>query len=132
VDCLDTLGTLLAGAALLGFALASLFGFGSKIGVWFSSVGTENRKLYGAAIGLVCWTVAVAAVAWCVSFLVYVVYIGEQPDTPTGWTGAASIALLLASPVVAMLAGIPWLVLVGALRVLRWRAGTFEGREHSE
>ncbi|HJX39578.1 MAG TPA: hypothetical protein VJ714_13340, partial [Anaerolineae bacterium] len=90
MDCLDTLGTLLAGAVLLGFALASLFRFGSKIGVWFSSVGTENRKLYRAAIGLVCWTVAVAAVAWCVSFLVYVVYIGEQPDTPTGWTGAAS------------------------------------------
>jgi len=131
-DCLDALGTLLAGAALLAFAAISLFRFGSRIGVWFSELAAENRKLYRAAIGLVCWTVAVAAVAWCVSFVVYVVYIGERPDTPEGWAAAASISLLLASLVVAILAGIPWLVLASLVGVLRWRARRAGHREQGE
>ncbi|HUS69495.1 MAG TPA: hypothetical protein VM075_01805 [Anaerolineae bacterium] len=132
MECLDTLGTLLAGAVLLAFVLASLFRFGSRIGEWFSSLETENRKLYWAAIGLVFWTVIVAVAAWGVSLLLYLAYAGVPLDNPAGWTTAASVGLLLASPVVALLAGIPWLVLVGLVRVIRWRSRRSGGREHSE
>ena len=132
MDCLDTLGTLVAGAVLLAFALASLFGFGSRIGEWFSSLATENRKLYWAAIGLVFWTVIVAVAIWGVSFWFYVAYAGVQLDAPTGWAGAASISLLIASLAVAILAGIPWLAMVGAVRLLRWRSRRSGGRQRGD
>jgi hypothetical protein len=132
VDCLDTLGTLLIGAVLLAFALASLFRFGSRIGVWFSELLTENRKLYWAAIGLACWTVIIGVVAWGVSLLVCVAYIGGQADTPMGWAGAASIGLLIASAVVALRAGIPWLAMVVAVRVLHWRSRRSGDRERAD
>jgi hypothetical protein len=128
VDCLDTLGTVVGAAIVLAVAAASLFSFGSKIGVWFSELGSENRRLYWAAIGLVFWTVLVAGAAWGVSFLVYVAYIGGQPDGPTGWAGAASIGLLIASTAAALLAGIPWLAMVVAVRVIRWTTQRSAGR----
>jgi hypothetical protein len=132
VDWLDTLQTLVGMAIVVAVAAASVFTYGSRIGVWFTQLLSEDRRLFWAAVGLACWTVIVGVVAWAVSFLVYVAYIGGQPGTPSGWAAAASIGLLLASPAVAILAGIPWLVLVGLVRVVRWRSRTSEGREHSE
>jgi hypothetical protein len=133
MDCLDTLGTMVGVAIVLGVAAATLFRYGARIGVWFSQLAIENRTLYLAGIGLVCWTVIVGVVAWAVTFFVYVAYIGGQPDTAMGWTEAASLALLIASPVVALLAGIPWLVLIGLVRAVRalreLKALTPEGRE---
>lgn len=133
MNCLDTLGTLLAGAAVLAFAAISLFKFGSRIGVWFSKLAAENRKLYWAAVGMVCWTVVVAGVAWGASVLVYLTYFQEQPATPSDWAGAASFALLVAAPIVGVLAGLPWLVLVVLVRAVRTlhdlKALTAEGDE---
>jgi len=123
VEWLDTLETVVGAVIVIGVAAASIFRYGFRIGEWFSELVTENRRLYWTAIALPCWTVIVAVAAWAASFLVYMAYIGGQPGTPAGWAAGASIGLLLASPAVAILAGIPWLVLV-VVRVLRWRSRT--------
>jgi hypothetical protein len=132
VEWLETLQTLVAAIVVLGMAAAGLFRYGSRIGTWFSELLSENRRLFWAAMGLVCWTITVGSVAWGVSFLGYVLRVGRQPDTPTDWASAASIGLLLASAVVAVLAGIPWLVLVGAVRLLRWSERRSGGRTQGE
>jgi len=132
VDWLDTAQTVVA-ALLLGAVVAvSIFRYGSRIGVWFSDLMTENRRLFWVAMALVGWTVALAAVAWGVSLFLYVAYAGVSLDTAASWTTASSVALLLASPVVAILAGIPWLILVGGVRLLRWRSRRSRGAEAGE
>jgi hypothetical protein len=120
VQWMETLQTVVAALVMLGVAAASLFRYGSRIGTWFSELRSDQRTLYRAAIGLVCWTVTVAGVAWAVALLLYLAYLGPLPDTLGSWATASSIAFLLATPAVAALAGLPWLVLAGIVRVLRW------------
>ncbi len=117
---METLQSIVAAVVLLGVAAVSLFRYGSRIGAWFSELRSEKRTLYRAAVGLVCWTVALTAVAWVVALLFYLAYLGPPPATAQGWATASSVALLVGAPVLAVLAGLPWLVLVGIVRVLRW------------
>jgi hypothetical protein len=132
VQWMETLQTIVAALVMLGVAAASLFRYGSRIGTWFSELRSDQRTLYWAAIGLVCCTVTVAGVAWVVAMLFYLAYLGPLPDTAGTWATASSVAFLLASPVVAVLAGIPWLVLVGIVRVLRWSERRSGGDPQSE
>jgi hypothetical protein len=132
VDWLDTLQTVVGALILAAVAAVSIFRYGSRIGVWFSELMTENRRLFWAAIALVGWTFALAAAAWGASLFLYLDYTGISPDRPATWATASSMALLLASPVVAILAGIPWLMLVGVVRLLRWRSRRAGGHEQGE
>ena len=132
VEWLDTLETVVGAVIVIAFGAASLFRYGSRIAVWFSELLTENRRLYWAAIALVCWTVALATVAWVVSLVLVVASGAVAPDSPATWAAASSMALLFASAVVAILAGIPWLALVGLVRVLRWRSRRSGGLEQGE
>ena len=132
MEWLDTLETVVGAVIVIAFVAASLFRYGSRIGVWFSELLTENRRLYWAAIAVVCWTVALAIVAWVVSLVLVVASGAVAPDSPATWAAASSMALLFASAVVAILAGIPWLVLVGLVRVLRWRSRRSGGLEQGE
>jgi hypothetical protein len=135
VGSLQTLGMLLVGAALLAFSVAALFKFGSRIGVWFSQLADENRKLYWAAIGLACWTAVIAAGAGVVAYLFYLALFLEGPLTLWERAGLASVALSIAAGIVYRFASLPWDVLVrvvGALRTLReLKDLTPEGREES-
>jgi hypothetical protein len=132
VQWMETLQTVVAALVVLGVATASLFRYGSRVGAWFSELRSEKRTLYWAAIGLVCWTVTLAAVAWAVALLFYLAYVDPPPDTAGTWATASSVALLLATPAVAVLAGIPWLVLVSIVRVLRWSERRSGRRTDSE
>jgi len=132
VEWLDTLETVVGAVIVIAFGAASLFRYGSRIAVWFSELLTENRRLYWAAIAVVCWTVALATVAWVVSLVLVVASGAVAPDSPATWAAASSMALLFASAVVAILAGIPWLALVGLVRVLRWRSRRSGGLEQGE
>ncbi len=132
VEWMETLQTIVAALVLLGVAAASLFRYGSRMGAWFSELRSEKRTLYWVAIGLLCWTVTLAAVAWAVALLFYLAYVGPPPDTAETWATASSVAPLLATPVVAVLAGIPWVVLVGVTRVLRWRERRSGGLKRGE
>ena len=132
VEWLDTLETVVGAVIVIAFGAASLFRYGSRIAVWFSELLTENRRLYWAAIAVVCWTVALATVAWVVSLVLVVASGAVAPDSPATWAAASSMALLFASAVVAILAGIPWLALVGLVRVLRWRSRRSGGLEQGD
>jgi hypothetical protein len=132
VDWVDTLETVVVALILAAVAAVSIFRYGSRIGVWFSELMAENRRLFWAAIALVGWTFALAAGAWGASLLLYLNYAGIPLDRPANWATASSMALLLASPVVAILAGLPWLVLVGVVRLLRWRSRRAGVREQEE
>jgi hypothetical protein len=122
VDWLDSLETVVGAIIVIAVVAASIFRYGNRAGLWFSELMSEDRRLFWAAIGLVCWTAVVAVAAWGATFVAYVVYFVGQPDSPEGWAAAASLSLVGASIAVAVLAGIPWLVFVGAVRVLRWMA----------
>ena len=132
VEWLDTLETVVAAVIMIAFLVLSLFRYGSRIGVWFSEIQTERRRLYRAAIALACWTIALATAAWVVSLVLVVASGAVAPDSPATWAAASSIALLSAAFVVAILAGIPWLVLAGLVRVLRWRSRRSGGLEQGE
>ena len=132
MEWLDTLETVVAAVIMIAFLVLSLFRYGSRIGVWFSELQTESRRLYLAAIALVCWTITLAAGAWVVALLLLLASGAMVPDSPAAWAAASSIALLSAAFVVAILAGIPWLVLVATVRVLRWRSRRSGGLEQGE
>ena len=132
VEWLEDLETLIGAIVLIGLFVVGLFRYGSRIGVWFSELSTENRRLYLAAIALVCWTITLGAGAWVVHLLRFLAFGAMLPDSPAAWALASSIALVSAAFVVAILAGIPWLVLVNLVRVLRWwkqRTGVLEEGE---
>jgi hypothetical protein len=122
VDWLDGLETALGAVLVIAVVAASIFRYGNRAGLWFSQLMSEDRRLFWAAIGLVCWTAIVGVAAWSVSFLVYVVRVAGQPTSPEGWAAAGSISLVTASITTALLAGIPWLLFVSAVRLLRWMA----------
>jgi hypothetical protein len=132
VDWLDTVQTVVAALVLAAVGAVSIFRYGSRMGAWFSDLVAQNRRLFWAAMALAGWTVAVAAMAWGVALWLYAGYAGVSLDTPAPWTTASVIAILLASPAVAILAGIPWLILVGGVRVLRWRSSRSADREQGE
>ena len=132
MEWLDTLETVVAAVIMIAFLALSLFRYGSRIGVWFSEAQTESRRLYRAAIALACWTVALAAAAWGVSLVLIVASGAVAPNSPATWAAASSMSLLFASAVVAILAGIPWLVLAGLVRVLRWRSRRSGGLEQGD
>jgi hypothetical protein len=132
VEWLEDLETLIGAIVLIGLFVVGLFRYGSRIGVWFSELSTENRRLYLAAIALVCWTITLAAGAWVVSLVLLLASGAIAPDSPATWAAASSMALLFASAVVAILAGIPWLALVGLVRVLRWRSRRSGGLEQGD
>jgi hypothetical protein len=120
VDWLEDLETLIGAIIFIGLFVVGLFRYGAGIGVWFAELSIENRKLYWAAIALVCWSVILAVAAWGLSLLLWLASGGAMPDSPAAWAAASSIALLSAAFTVALFAGIPWLVLVSFVRVLRW------------
>jgi hypothetical protein len=133
-NCLDTLGTLVGGAAVLAVVLVALFRYGSSIGEWFSQLAAENRKLFWAAVGLACWTGVVGVVLFAVSLLSYIICIARRPDTLGSCTVAATLGTILPLAAAAViLGGFPWPVFIGVVRTLRWwRARTVDGREQSQ
>jgi MFS family permease len=132
VDWLDTLETVIGAIIVLGVIAAAIFGYGSRTALWFSELRTQNRRLFWAAIALVCWTVAVGAGAWLVGLLVYVSSTAVALENPSSWSGASLVATLVAAPLTAVLAGIPWLALIGLLRLLRWQEQRAEVKEPDE
>jgi hypothetical protein len=121
VEWLDTLETVVGAIIVLGVIAAAIFGYGSRAALWFSEMQTRDRRLFWAAIALVCWTVVVGALAWVTGFLVYISSTGATLQNPSSWSGASLVASLVAALVAAVLAGIPWLALIGLVRLLRWR-----------
>ncbi|HEM60688.1 MAG TPA: hypothetical protein ENO24_00185, partial [Chloroflexi bacterium] len=107
MNWLDSLETVVGAIIVIAVAAAGVFRYGNRVGLWFSELMSEDRRLFWAAVGLVCWTAAVAVVAWSATFLAYTVYFVGQPDTPEGWASATSISLVAASIAVVVLAGIP-------------------------
>ena len=132
MDWLEDLETLIGAIIFIGLFVVGLFRYGAGIGVWFAELSIENRRLYWAAIALVCWTIILAITAWGMSLVLWLASGGAIPDSPAAWATASAIALLSAAFTAAVFAGIPWLVLVTTVRVLRWRrrtVGLLEERE---
>ena len=121
MDWIDSIQAVLGAIIVIAVVAASVFRYGNRAGLWFSELLSADRKLFWAAIGMACWTVVVAVGAWSVSFLAYVVRFADGPTGFEGWAAAASLGLIGVSVAVVTLAGLPWLVFLGIVRVIRWR-----------